>query len=91
MLYGNLVVFFVFRNKTHIDTGTRTLVLTVLLGFSLFAFLVALLLPPPHQNDDKKNTEKSVVGPLKALKKAISLVQDKNMILLILTFIHMGK
>ena len=90
MFFGNIFVYFKFQGKKNIDSETRTLVFIVLLVVAAVGIIFLLLLRPA-QSSDGEMVRKEEGGPLRALKRAFSLLITKEMILLSITFFYTGE
>lgn len=92
MLFGNLFVFFAFKNKDTIDKSTRDLVTWTLSAVAMIGLIVMCLLPraTKEKEEDEEDTVEEVTGPIEALKNAGKLFVTKNMLLLSITFLYTG-
>ncbi|KAF2897951.1 hypothetical protein ILUMI_08226 [Ignelater luminosus] len=88
MFIGNIFVFFQFQGLSHIDQGTRSLVIWVLLVVSIVGIVFIIILPRP--NPDPNAVEQPNRGPVEALKDAGKLFITKKMLLLTVTFFYTG-
>ncbi|XP_065089068.1 UNC93-like protein MFSD11 [Ochlerotatus camptorhynchus] len=93
MFFGNLLVFFLFQGKTHIDSETRTLVFSILAGVAVIGIVFLCTLRKPHQ----LTTDSSDDGipevqqtPRQAFISAVRLFLTKRMLLLSVAFIYTG-
>uniref|UniRef100_A0A1B6MDU3 UNC93-like protein MFSD11 n=1 Tax=Graphocephala atropunctata TaxID=36148 RepID=A0A1B6MDU3_9HEMI len=87
MLYGNLFVYFCFEGKTSIDRPTRLLVVWVLLGLTVAAVFIALLLPPPVYAPERSIPK---YGALQAIRKSWAVATTKHMLILCPMFFYCG-
>ncbi|XP_037891708.1 UNC93-like protein MFSD11 [Glossina fuscipes] len=95
MFFGNLFVYFAFRNKAHIDENTRLMVVIVLsaVGFAGVLFLIAVRRVPDNSEmgDTNANMSRSAWGNARyALQSAGKLFITRDMMLLTLTFVYTG-
>jgi len=95
LFLGNTFVFFVFQGKEHIDHETRTLVFCVLIAVSILGIIFLACLRPatiPDTvsacDDDKELAIE--LGPMDALKNAVSFFFTKDMLLLSVCFFYTG-
>lgn len=85
---GNTFVFLQFRGLSDIDSGTRTLVASVLLGVCFAGIVVLCLLRPTPWDSEGRTTPPDT--PAQALSKAWRLLWTRDMLLLFLTFFYTG-
>lgn len=92
MFCGNLLVFFLFQGKTHIDNDTRTLVFSILAGLAIIGIVFLGALRKPNQSnlalDDEIPDRQQ--GPKQAFINAARLFFTKRMLQLSVTFIYTG-
>lgn len=93
MFFGNLLVFFLFQGKTHIDNDTRTLVFSILAGVAIIGIVFLGALRKPNQpsitvDDEMPEHQQS---PKQAFINAVRLFMTKRMLQLSVTFIYTGK
>uniref|UniRef100_A0A1A9WHT8 UNC93-like protein MFSD11 n=1 Tax=Glossina brevipalpis TaxID=37001 RepID=A0A1A9WHT8_9MUSC len=95
MFFGNLFVYFAFRNKSHIDEQTRLFVIIVLsaVGFIGVVFLIALIRVP--DNSEMADTDTNIpqsgwASAWYAFVSSAKLFITRDMILLTLTFVYTG-
>nr|XP_029713910.1 UNC93-like protein MFSD11 [Aedes albopictus] len=92
MFFGNLLVFFLFQGKTHIDNDTRTLVFSILAGVAIIGIVFLGALRKPNQpsitvDDEMPEHQQS---PKQAFINAVRLFMTKRMLQLSVTFIYTG-
>ncbi|XP_053678042.1 UNC93-like protein MFSD11 [Anopheles nili] len=90
MFFGNLLVFFKFQGKTHIDETTRNIVFTVLIGVAIVGLVMLGCLRRPTNNEDASIEQNSSVRPMEAFLNAVRLFRTPRMMLLCITFIYTG-
>ncbi|XP_066250469.1 UNC93-like protein MFSD11 [Euwallacea similis] len=93
MFIGNTFVFFVFRGKDIIDSTTRQIVIWTLSGIAVGGLAVMVFFPKPVHTEEKPPEETSMTATSKAklaLKGAVRLFFNRNMMLLCLTFVYTG-
>lgn len=93
MFCGNLLVFFLFQGKTHIDDSTRTLVFSILGGVAVIGIVFLLSL----KNTSSLNVDSEEDGipeikqsPKQAFMGAMRLFMTKKMLLLSVSFVYTG-
>ena len=90
MFFGNLFVFFQFKDAKRIDEDTRTVVFIVL-GVVAAVGVVFMCVLRPARSADGSLAPASEDGPIQALKNSLKLFATKEMILLTFTFFYTGK
>lgn len=93
MFCGNLLVFFLFQGKTHIDESTRTLVFSILGGVAVIGIVFLLTLKKPSSfNVDSADDGIPEIkqSPKQAFVGAMRLFLTKRMLLLSVSFIYTG-
>uniref|UniRef100_A0A182YR78 UNC93-like protein MFSD11 n=1 Tax=Anopheles stephensi TaxID=30069 RepID=A0A182YR78_ANOST len=91
MFFGNLLVFFTFQGKTHIDETTRSIVFAVLIAVAIVGLVMLTCLRRPSANDGDVPVELGAeVRPREAFLNAIRLFRTPRMILLSITFVYTG-
>ncbi|XP_055616683.1 UNC93-like protein MFSD11 [Toxorhynchites rutilus septentrionalis] len=94
MFFGNLLVFFMFQGKTHIDMETRTLVFSILTGVAIIGIVFLCCLRNPHNRSTQEISDDGIPeiqqSPKQALVSAIRLFVTKRMLLLSVSFIYTG-
>uniref|UniRef100_A0A1A9UNU9 UNC93-like protein MFSD11 n=1 Tax=Glossina austeni TaxID=7395 RepID=A0A1A9UNU9_GLOAU len=95
LFFGNLFVYFAFRNKAHIDGHTRLMVIIVLtaVGFLGVIFLLALKRVPDNSEMGDMDAEiprSAWSSAWYALQSAGKLFITRDMMLLTVTFIYTG-
>lgn len=93
MFFGNLLVFFLFQGKSHIDSETRTLVFSILAGVAVIGIVFLSTLRKPQQSltdlsDD--GIPEAQQTPKQAFISAVRLFLTKRMMLLSIAFIYTG-
>lgn len=91
MFFGNLLVFFTFQGKTHIDVETRTIVFSVLVAVGILGTVMLACLRRPIADQDVATELTAPATPRQAFLDAIQLFKTKRMILLSITFVYTGK
>lgn len=92
MFFGNLLVFFLFQGKTHIDSDTRTLVFSILAGLAIIGIVFLGVLRQPNRSSlalDEDIPERQQ-SPKQAFVSAVRLFMTKRMLQLSVTFIYTG-
>ncbi|XP_046679148.1 UNC93-like protein MFSD11 isoform X1 [Homalodisca vitripennis] len=87
MLYGNLFVYISFEGKTRIDRSAQLLVIWVLLGLTVVAVILALLLPSPVHASERSSPR---VGVLQAIHKSWAVATSTHMLILCPMFFYCG-
>lgn len=93
MFFGNLLVFFLFQGKTHIDRNTRTLVFSILCGVAVIGIIFLCTLRKPNQpatNSSDDGIPETHPTPKQAFISAVRLFSTKRMLLLTVTFVYTG-
>lgn len=92
MFFGNLLVFYLFQGKTHIDKETRTLVFAILIGVAIIGILSLCTLKPQNEISNPSDEEIPEIpqSPQEAFFSATSLFVTRNMLLLSVSFIYTG-
>ncbi|XP_050084205.1 UNC93-like protein MFSD11 [Anopheles aquasalis] len=90
MFFGNLLVFFTFQGKTHIDVETRTIVFSVLVAVGILGTVMLSCLRRPIADQDAATELTAPATPKQAFVDAIQLFKTKRMILLSITFVYTG-
>ncbi|XP_046679150.1 UNC93-like protein MFSD11 isoform X2 [Homalodisca vitripennis] len=85
MLYGNLFVYISFEGKTRIDRSAQLLVIWVLLGLTVVAVILALLLPSPVHASERSSPR---VGVLQAIHKSWAVATSTHMLILCPMFFY---
>lgn len=91
MFLGNTFVFFAFRDKSHLDEATRTLVFTVLIVVCFLGTLLFLLLRSPVSAEGTENERGDTLNPIQEIKNSMSLFLTEDMCLLNMSFFFTGK
>lgn len=91
MFFGNLLVFFTFQGKTHIDETTRSIVFAVLIAVGIVGLVFLTCLRRPSASRDAPVELSHSVEPRQAFLNAIRLFQTPRMILLSITFVYTGR
>lgn len=81
-------MFFQFQGLTHIDSGTRSVVVWVLSAICLVGLILLLLLPKAQKGGEVVVEEHK--GPFKAFADAVRLFFTKRMLLLTISFYYTG-
>lgn len=92
MFFGNLLVFFLFQGKTHIDKDTRVLVFSILAGVAVIGIVFLGTLRKPNQQNvalDEDIPERQR-NPRQAFISAVRLFMTKRMLQLSVTFVYTG-
>ncbi|XP_052867864.1 UNC93-like protein MFSD11 isoform X1 [Anopheles cruzii] len=90
MFFGNLLVFFTFQGKTHIDEETRTIVFSVLIVVGILGTIMLACLRHPATDHNAPIELTQAVRPKEAFINAIRLFKTKRMMLLSITFVYTG-
>lgn len=93
MFFGNLLVFFLFQGKTHIDSETRTQVFSILAGVAVIGIVLLCALRKPQQpttNSSDDGIPETQQTPKQAFISAVRLFATKRMLLLTVAFIYTG-
>ncbi|KFB39669.1 AGAP000311-PA-like protein [Anopheles sinensis] len=90
MFFGNLLVFFTFQGKTHIDERTRNVVFSVLIAVAIIGLVMLACLRHPATDRDAPVEVTSPVRPKEAFLNAVRLFRTKRMLLLCITFVYTG-
>lgn len=88
LFIGNLFVFFKFQGLTHIDEGTRDVVIYVLSATATIGIVILVCLPPIREDEDSVKEVKE--GPWETFKNALKLFVTPRMLLLLVTFVYTG-
>ena len=84
-LIGHAFVYFQFKGSDDIDSETRTVVVTALLGMTIAGTLaVALLRPTPWVQNNTKES------PIQALKNSFTLFCNRDMLMLSFSLFYTG-
>ncbi|XP_027852557.1 UNC93-like protein MFSD11 [Aphis gossypii] len=90
MFLGNTFVFFVLRDKNHLDESTRTLVFTVLIAVCFLGTLLFLLLRSPVSSEGTENERGETLSPIQEIKNSFTLFLTEDMCLLNMSFFFTG-
>jgi hypothetical protein len=87
LLFGNLFVYFSFRDITFIPEHTRTLLFIVLTSVSAAGTLLMITFRQQQPSDTEIDGR---LGPLEAFKRSCRLLGTKQMLLLCICFAYTG-
>ncbi|XP_053698966.1 UNC93-like protein MFSD11 [Sabethes cyaneus] len=92
MFFGNLLVFYLFQDKTHIDKETRVLVFAIMIGVTITGIASLCTLKPQNEasvilEDEIPDVQQT---PKQAFVSATHLFVTKNILLLTVPFIYTG-
>uniref|UniRef100_A0A8D8FB60 UNC93-like protein MFSD11 n=1 Tax=Culex pipiens TaxID=7175 RepID=A0A8D8FB60_CULPI len=93
MFCGNLLVFFLFQGKTHIDESTRTLIFSILGGVAVIGIVFLLTLKNTstfNVSADEDGIPEIKQSPKQAFVGAMRLFMTKKMLLLSVSFVYTG-
>ncbi|XP_050544006.1 UNC93-like protein MFSD11 isoform X2 [Daktulosphaira vitifoliae] len=90
MFLGNTFVYFVLRDKSHLDESTRTLLFTVLTVVCFLGTLLFLLLRSSVSFEGAENEQGIPLSITNELKNSIALFLTEDMCLLNMSFFFTG-
>ncbi|XP_058827381.1 UNC93-like protein MFSD11 isoform X2 [Topomyia yanbarensis] len=92
MFFGNLLVFFLFQGKMHIDKNTRTLVFSILASIAVIG--IGLLSALKVSNSSLRPTDDGIPevhqSPKQAFISAVRLFKTTRMLMLSVSFVYTG-